>query len=135
MKVVKILGIALGVYALLVAGFEIWVGTSQPEGTGTVVITTFEQDGTAHDRVLSALESGGEFYVSVNHWPRAWYWRLLDNPNVQITEGGETRDYIAVPVSGEEQSRVERDHAHPFMVRVLVGFAPRRIVRLVPVQA
>ena len=136
MKAVKIIVILLLVYAGIVAIFESLLGYFQPEGGGdTVVITTFEADGTGHDRVLSGLDSDGQFYVAVNHWPRAWYRRALENPAVQITRGEETGDYTAVPVTGAEDDRVRAEHPIPIVVRILMGFAPRHFLRLDPAAA
>ena len=133
MRAIKILGILLLVWVAIVAVFESMLGYFQPEGGGgTVVITTFDADGTAHDRVLSGLDSGGQFYVAVNHWPRAWYRRALENPAVRITRVDETLDYTAVPVTGEEDDRVRAEHPIPIGVRILMGFAPRHFLRLDP---
>ena len=135
MRAIKILGILLLVWVAVVAIFESMLGYFQPEGEGggaTVVITTFDADGTGHDRVLSGLDSGGQFYVAVNHWPRAWYRRALENPAVRITRGDETLDYTAVPVTGEEDDRVRAEHPIPVGVRILMGFAPRHFLRLDP---
>ena len=133
MRAIKILGILLLVWVAIVAIFESMLGYFQPEGGGdTVVITTFDADGTGHDRVLSGLDSDGHFYVAVNHWPRAWYRRALENPAVQITRGEETLDYTAVPVTGDEDDRVRAEHPIPTVARILMGFAPRHFLRLDP---
>ncbi|MYE13609.1 MAG: DUF385 domain-containing protein [Gammaproteobacteria bacterium] len=133
MRAIKILGILLLVWVAIVAIFESMLGYFQPEGGGdTVVITTFDADGTGHDRVLSGLDSDGQFYVAVNHWPRAWYRRALENPAVQITRGEETLDYTAVLVTGEEDDRVRAEHPIPIVARILMGFAPRHFLRLDP---
>ena len=133
MRAIKIIAVLLLVYVAIVAVFESLLGYFQPEAGGeTVVITTFEEDGTGHDRVLSGLDSGGQFYVAVNHWPRAWYHRALENPAVQLTRGGETGDYMAVPVTGEEHDRVRAEHPIPTGARILMGFAPRYFLRLDP---
>ena len=133
MKAIKILGILLLVYVGIVAIFESLLGYFQPEaGDATVVITTFDADGTSHDRVLSGLDSEGQFYVAVNHWPRAWYRRALENPAVRITRGDETSDYTAVLVTGAEHDRVQADHPIPIVARILMGFAPRHFFRLDP---
>ena len=131
MRVIKIVGILLLVYVLIVTAFESLLGYFQPESGGsTVVITTFDADGTSHDRVLSGLDSGGQFYVAVNHWPRAWYRRALANPAVRVTRGDETQDYTAVPVTDDEHDRVQEDHPIPTTMRILMGFAPRHFLRL-----
>ena len=132
MKAVKILGVLVLVYVAIVVIFESLLGYFQPEAGDTVVITTFDADGEGGSRVLSGLDSGERFYVAVNHWPRAWYRRALANPAVQITRNGETRDLVAVPVTGEELQRVRTEHPIPVGVRALMGFAPRRFLRLDP---
>lgn len=132
MKIVKIVGFALLAYVLVVVAFESLIGVIQPSGDSTLVITTFEPDGASHDRVVSRLESEGKVYVAANHWPRAWYRRALANPEVQATIDGAKGDYRAVPVSGEEHARVNRQHALPLVFRVLTGFPPRYFVRLDP---
>ena len=83
MRLAKIVAIAVLVYAGLVVAFESWLGSSQPAGQGTLVITTIGEDGTAHDRVVANYETDGQLYVSANHWPRAWYRRALSNPDVR----------------------------------------------------
>jgi len=132
MKALKILVILVVAYVVIVALFESLLGYFQPEAPGTVVITTFDVDGAAHDRVVSELESDGNMYVAVNHWPRAWYRRALENPSVQITRGEETLDYTAVLVTGEEDDRVRAEHPIPIVARILMGFAPRHFLRLDP---
>ena len=135
MKAVKILAIVLLAYVAIVAIFESLLGYFQPEAGNTLVITTFDAAGTGQDRVLSALDSGEQLYVAVNHWPRAWYRRARANPAVRIARDGETRDYLAVPVTGEEYLRVQAEHPLPTVARFLMGFAPRLILRLDPSPA
>lgn len=132
MKLLKIVAIVLVVYVGVVVGFESLLGYFQPMPESTLVITTFDDDGTAHDRVLSRLESGGQTYVAANHWPRAWYRRALEHPNVQVTLDGKKGDFVAVPVVGPEHDRVDGDNSLGPFFRVLTGFPPRVFVRLEP---
>lgn len=132
MKAVKILVIVALVYVGIVVGFESLIGILQPQSGEVLVITTVDEAGSPHDRVVSRLESGGQLYVAANHWPRAWYERALGNPEVQATVEGEKRDYRAVPVSGEEHDRVNADNALPVPFRILTGFPPRYFLRLDP---
>ena len=134
-RTTKIVAIVLGVYVLLVVAFESLLGYFQPVGPGTLVITTADAEGETHDRVLTGLESDGKSYVAVNHWPRAWYGRVKENPNVKITRDGETADYLAIPVAGEEHDRVAEDNPAGIGFRVMTGFAPRYFVRLDPVES
>jgi hypothetical protein len=128
----KILAIVLLVYVLIVAAFESLIGFIQPAGGSTLVLTTFDGDGTAHDRVLARLDTDGKVYVSANHWPRAWYRRALANPDVQATLDGVKGNYRVVSVTGPEADGVERAHPHGFAFRFVTGFPPRYFVRLDP---
>jgi hypothetical protein len=132
MKVVKIVVIVALVYAGIVTAFESMVGMMQPTPDSTLVITTFDADGSPHDRVVSRLDSGGQLYVSANHWPRAWYRRALANPDVQATIDGQKVDYRAVPIEGEEADRIDAEHPHPAWFRFVTGYPPRKFVRLDP---
>ena len=107
MRLGRVVAIVVLLYAGLVVAFESWLGSSQPAGQGTLVISTVNADGTAHDRIVANYETDGQLYVSANHWPRAWYRRALDNPHVRVTIDGVTGDYRAIPVTGQEHERVE----------------------------
>lgn len=132
MRAVKIIAIVALVYVGIVVVFESLLGYFQPANQSTLVITTTNQEGVSNDRVLSRLESAGQVYVAVNHWPRAWYTQALANPNVEVTFNGETNSFIAVPVTEEEHDMLNTEHAIGLMFRVLMGFPPRYFVRLDP---
>jgi hypothetical protein len=132
MRAPKIVAIAGLVYVGVVFGFESLIGYFQPRAGSTLVITTFDREGTPHERVVSRLETDGRLYVAANHWPRAWYERALENPEVQVTLDGERRDVRAVPVAGAEHDRVEGEHRLGVVFRILTGFPPRYFVRLDP---
>lgn len=135
MKALKIIVIALLVYAGIVTAFESLIGYFQPAQPGsTIALATFDSSGAPHDRVVSKLESDGQLYVAANHWPRAWYHRALANPKVQATIDGVKRDFRAVPVTGEEHDRVQSEHPHGLVFLFLTGFPPRYFVRLDPPQ-
>jgi hypothetical protein len=131
-KALKIIAIVLVVYVGIVVAFESSIGYLQPTAGSTLVITTIDEDGTAHDRVVSRLTSDGHLYVAANHWPRAWYHRALKNPKVQATLDGKKGDYTAVPVTGAEHDRVEADNGVGLIFRIVTGFPPRYFVRLDP---
>ena len=132
MKILKIAVILVVVYVGIVAAFESLIGTLQPNAGNTLVITTFDGSKTPHDRVVATLESDGKLYVAANHWPRAWYRRALENPDVQATFDGNKGDYRAVPVTGAEHDRVDADNHLPLGFRILTGFPPRYFLRLDP---
>lgn len=130
MRAVKIAGIVLVGYVLIVVAFESLIGYFQPQSGDTLVLTTVNEDGGAVDRVLQSLHSDGQLYVAVNHRPRAWYRRALANPGVQVTRAGGTRDYRAVPVTGGEYERLASEYPRPLAFLLLTGFPPRHFVRL-----
>ena len=134
MKAAKLAATLLLVYVGIVVVFELVGSFYQPTNVGVplLVITTTAEDGTSNDRILAHLESQGQLFVSANHWPRAWYYRALENPNVQVTLAGEKANYLAGPVSEEELVRL---HAYaeaniPFRIRFLSGFAPWEFLRI-----
>ena len=135
MRAVKIVAILFLSYVGIVVVFESLLGYFQPAGETTLVITTTSADGTSSDRVVTSLKSNGQLYVAANHWPRAWYSRALKNPRVRVALVGQTGDYLAVPVTGDEHERVDDEHSLPLVFRVLTGFPPRYFVRLDPSEA
>jgi hypothetical protein len=130
-KAVKRIVIVLLVYVGIVVAFESMIGFFQPASETTLVITTIDEGGT-HDRVLARLESNGQLYVAANHWPRAWYNRALENPDVKVTLDDQTGDYRAVPVSEQEHDRVDGENSLGLIFRILTGFPPRYFLRLDP---
>ena len=133
MKAAKIIAILILVYIGVVVAFESLLGYFQPAGPNTLVITTTDDSGITHDRVVARLESNGRLYVAANHWPRAWYGQALENPKVQVAWKDEKAAYLAVPVTGEEHDRVDSDNSLGIVFRILTGFPPRYFVRLDPV--
>ena len=132
MPALKRIALLVLIYIGIIATFESLLGYFQPSGQSTLVITTANEDGTSHDRVLARLQSNGQLYVAVNHWPRAWYGRALENPSVQVAVDGVTGSYLAVPATDEEHDRVNREHSLGIVFRILTGFPPRYFLRLDP---
>jgi hypothetical protein len=133
MKGVRLGGIALLVYGLIVLLFESLIGYFQPADTETMLIRTTDSDGVVNERVLSRIESDGQVYAASNHWFRSWYHQALENPDIQVTFGDETTDYRAVSVSNEaEHDRIDGEHPRGPVLTVLMGFAPRYLVRFEP---
>ena len=113
MKAIKVLVIVLAVYVGLVVVFEVFVTTmgkrQADQGVRPdehwLVITTTGADGRNIDTVIAGVEVAGALYVSANHWPRGWYHRALEHPDVEITRAGTKTAYRAVPVDGDERAR------------------------------
>ncbi len=110
------------------------VAAFQPENIGveTIVLVTTDADGASHERVLSPIDYDGRLFVSANHWPRAWYHRALEDPEVSVIRNGETNDYRAAPVSDEDRERLLEEPGFPLVAYVFTGFAPRQFLRLDP---
>ncbi len=138
MKVLKWLGVIVAVYVFFVVAFEtLFLGLYQPKlertGIPMLVITTTDDSGVSRERRLARLETDGKVYVSAHHWPRGWYSRALENPNVRVEIDGAVADYLAVPVDGEEFERVAAEYPLPLRILFLMGFPPPRdILRLDP---
>lgn len=138
MKALKWIGVVLGLYVGLVLAFEgLYLGWYQPKLENLpipmLVITTTDDAGESRTRRLARLDTDGRIYVSAHHWPRAWYRRAIDNPDVRVEIDGVESDFVAVPVTGEEFERVAAEHPLPLPVRFLMGFPPpREILRLDP---
>ncbi len=140
MKVARNVGIVILAYVGVVVLFEAYLGLVQPKFDGnyvegwdaTIVITTTGADGSTQDRLVVPMVSDEYLYVSANHWPRSWYKRALENPELRVTNAGETKDYLAVPIAapGDEHDRLVREHPHPVWFRFLTGYPPRRFLRL-----
>ena len=136
MRILRYLLILFVLYVGVVVAFESMLGYVQPEQPGrTIVLSTFEDDGTEHKRVVTLLTSDGKEYVGVNHWPRAWWYRTKENPKVKVTRDGETKDYTATTISGDEHDRVETDNPASLTFKILTGFPPRYFIRLDPVES
>ena len=126
--------LGLCILAAANAGCMTAVAAFQPENIGgpTIVLSTTDADGTSHDRVLSPIDDDGQLFVAANHWPRAWYHRALENPDVRVTRDGETIGYRAVPVSEQERERLIDESGFPLIAYLFTGFAPRQFLRLDP---
>ena len=101
----KIIVLLIG-YMGLVIVFESSLGLIQPRSGDTMVITSFEIDGKAINRVVSRLEQGNDVFAAVNHWPRAWARRISQNPYVQITYNETTLNTMLSLLKGENTIRL-----------------------------
>ena len=149
MKVFKWLGIVAVVYVVLVVLFEsVLLGYNQPSfedeggcsglgqgcGIPMILITTTDDKGQSSDRMLARFNStDGKIYVSAHHWTRGWYKEAIKNPNVKGEIQGEVKDYVAVPVEGDEFEMVALGFPLPLPAKIMMGFPPKRqILRLDP---
>lgn len=140
MKAVKVIVIVVAVYVGLVVAFETLVVTmgkrQADQGVSPdehwLTLTTTGADGRNIDTVIAGVTVAGALYVSANHWPRGWYRRALEHPDVEITRAGSKVAHRAVPVDGDERARAVAGYSLPWFVRLLAGFPPRSFLRLDP---
>ena len=123
---------ALPLYACVVIAFEAGLLYLQPTWKGTLVLTTEDASGTHRQRVISGLLFEDALYIRANHWPREWYYEALETPRVMVDRGEGPVRYLAVPVTGEEEARVNDWHRIRLKWRILTGFPPLKLLRLDP---
>lgn len=132
-KVIKIALVLIVIYAGVVTLFESLLGYFQPENQATLIITTFDPvSGEAHDRVISRIEQEGALFVAVNHWPRQWYHRLLENDQVRVKYEGVDGAFTATQVSEAGEAALHQARPLGLAFRILTGFPPRYFVALTP---
>ena len=126
--------LALCLLAIAQSGCMTAFAAFQPENIGgpTVVLHTTDADGNSYHRVVTPIDEGEQLFIAANHWPRAWYYRALENPDVSVTREGKTTAYRAVPVSGKERERLLDESGFPLVAYLFTGFAPRQFLRLDP---
>jgi len=139
MRLFKWLVILLVAYVGLVAAFEGLVGFmgKRQAESGSVsdprwIVISTSDSGERRDTVIAGVELDGRLYVAANHWPRGWYHRAIQNPDVEVTRGGDKKPYRAVPLVGAEEAHVAGEYVLPFAIRFLTGFPPRSFLRLDP---
>lgn len=129
-KPVRAIAVVAAAYISLVVLFESSLGFFQPELGGTITITTVDKQGQSHDSVVSRFESGGELFIAANHWPRAWFRRVLQNPKLIALIDGESASYQAVLLKGEKHDQLALEYDPGLAFRFLTGFPPRYFIQL-----
>lgn len=91
--------VAWGLGGLLVLVLVV-VGLERAAAERVEVVELHAVDEESGDIVVTRLwiaDVAGKQYLRVGSDGSGWFSRLLANPEVQMTRGGETRRYIAVP--------------------------------------
>ncbi len=127
MKLIRMLGIVAASCLALVALITATIGYVQPSMPDEVLLTTYDEQGGAAQRTLAGVRLADRVYVSANQWSRAWYSRAMANPAVRATVEGHTGACTAVAVTGAELARIAQVYEMGFVLRVVTGFAPRRL--------
>ncbi len=138
MKIVRIVTIIFGVYVMLGLGIDAAIGYYQPQGGNTAVLRTFDAQGQSQETVLGLLDDDGQLWVESGHWWRGWYYRVLENPRVELVRGDRVDVFLAVPVNTSEAvDTVTRimgrgEGAGYWVGRTMLMFAPIKPIRLDP---
>jgi hypothetical protein len=90
-------------YLGIVVAFESMIGFIQPAGGSTLVLRTFDPDGTPHDRVVASRDRRQTTCPRTTGPAPGTV--ALRNPDVQATIDGTKGNYRAVPVTGAEHER------------------------------
>ena len=92
----EIAGIAVAGYLGLVVAFESLVGymgrrhaRRGVQAGETWLLITATVDGEDRSVVVAGVKSARRTYVAANHWPRTWYRRVVENPDVRVTVSGQ----------------------------------------------
>lgn len=132
-KTIRIIVLFFVLYVGVVAMFESMLGYFQPENQQSLVMTTYDVgSGEAHNRVLSRIEHDAQLFVAVNHWPRQWYYRLLENNQVQVRYEDINGAFTATKVDGADEAALRQARPLGLGFRILTGFPPRYFVELTP---
>ena len=141
MKIVRVLGIIVGAYVVLALALDGFIAWRQPAAGDTLDLRTFDADGTAHVQRLSVTQEGDVLWVGSGHHFRGWYYRLRENPNVEVIRDGETRPYTAVPIDDPvevdritDRSKSRMGAAAYYASRAMLLFASVKPIRLDPRQ-
>ena len=132
-KTIKVIVILFVIYVGVVALFESMLGFFQPENQATLVMTTFDVGSEeGHNRVVSRIEHDGQLYVAVNHWPRQWYHRILENDQVLVRYEDINGAFTATKVDDSDEAVLHQARPLGLGFRILTGFPPRYFVELTP---
>ena len=136
MKVVRIAAIVFGVYVVLGLSIDAAIGYFQPQSESTIVLRTYDGAGDTQETVLALRDDNGQFWVESGHWFRGWYYRVLDNPNVDVIRGESVQPYRATAVNTDDAVELmtklmgKGQGAGYWIGRAMLLFAPIKPVRL-----
>lgn len=124
----RALRIALGCAVALVLGLPL-LHLAIVEGAGEVVVlTTFDDDGAAHETHLWVVEHEGHRYVNAGSADAAWLARIGRHPEVEVREGGRSERMHAV-AAPEERAAILA------LMRTRYGWADRYVRTMVGREA
>lgn len=122
------------VYIALLLLLELAIWKLQPSMDSGVTLLIGSED-TVTSRKVYGFEHEGGLYVSSNHWFRSWYHAVLKNPIIDVECSGKIKPYKAILLEGDDRERIANAYQMSLIFRLLCGFAPRRFLKLEPLEA
>ena len=107
-KAAKILGMVIAGYVTLALALDAFIGVSQialEPGEREGILRTFDADGTMHETRMIIIDDGDVMWVQSGHHFRGWYYRLIENPNVELLRGDTLTQRRAVALETPEARR------------------------------
>jgi len=104
-KAAKILGMVIAGYVTLALALDAFIGVSQialEPGEREGILRTFDADGTMHETRMIIIDDGDVMWVQSGHHFRGWYYRLIENPNVELLRGDTLTQRRAVALETAE---------------------------------
>jgi len=100
-RIVRTLALLFVGFVALALGIDAIVASRQPvlnPGAAEGILRTFDEDGNVYEKRLAVVDDAGTLWIQWGHHFRAWYHRLLRNPEVEFVRNGEVGAYHAVPL-------------------------------------
>jgi len=125
--------------ALLLDGMAAVFQPSLEPGDAEGVLHTVDEDGQRYETRMIVIEDGDVLWVQSGHHFRGWYYRLLEDPNVELERAGERLPHRAVALETPEAKAHMREMliervglVRFYLIRTFLLFADVKPVRLDP---
>ncbi len=125
--------------ALLLDGMAAVFQPTLEPGDAEGVLHTFDEDGQRYETRMIVIEDGDILWVQSGHHFRGWYYRLRENPSVELERAGVRLPYRAVALETPEAKAHMREMliervglVRFYLIRTFLLFADVKPVRLDP---
>ncbi len=138
MRIARIAFIVLAAYITIGLLFGGAIGYFQPQDSGTARLRTIDSDAQQHETVLRFVEDeSGQIWLLSGQWFRGWFYRVLENPDIELVRNEKATAYHAVEITDPATLnevialRSERESVVSLWLgRALILFAPIKVLRL-----
>ena len=114
-----LLKIFMGTNAFLIRASKGKIGSRLGKQTILLMHTVGRKTGKQHTTPIAFFPTGKGYYVIGSNWGMdknaAWYYNLMDQPNIRVEVGGKSLSVKAREVTGKEYDRLWENavHHHP----------------------